>query len=94
MNVEEVQKLAKLARIEITDLEAETLTKEFSSILDYVGEVKNADITKRDREKEDFPLRNVYRTDENPHESGIYTEALLERAPDHDDKFIKVKKIL
>jgi len=42
MNKEKVLNLAKLARIEIGDSEAENLTREFDAILGYVGEVKRS----------------------------------------------------
>ena len=93
MNAEEVLKLAKLARIEVSDEEAESLSHEFDAILNYVGEVKK--ITNVElRTKNEYPSRNTLRPDTNPHESGIYTEAILENAPDREGNYLKVKKIL
>ncbi len=95
MNKEEVLKLAKLARIEIADSEAESLTHEFESIIKYVSEVKEVHTTNSSQPTtESHPIRNVLRDDENAHESGIYTEALLEGAPKRDGNYISVKKIL
>lgn len=97
MNKEEVLKLAQLARIEVSDTEAENLTKEFAAILGYVGEIKglvDPSSLNVDPKKEDFPRRNIFREDENPHEGGIYTESILENAPDRTEENIKVKKIL
>jgi aspartyl-tRNA(Asn)/glutamyl-tRNA(Gln) amidotransferase subunit C len=97
MNKEEVLKLAQLARIEVSEEEAENLTKEFSSILGYVGEIKGlVDPSSLDLEpqKEDFPQRNILRDDELPHEGGIYTDAILGNAPSRTEENIKVKKIL
>ncbi|MDB5266607.1 MAG: glutamyl-tRNA(Gln) and/or aspartyl-tRNA(Asn) amidotransferase subunit [Parcubacteria group bacterium] len=93
MNREEVLKLSTLVRIEISDSEAENLAKEFDSILGYVGEVKKAH-AKAGSDKEKPALRNVMREDTNPHESGIYTEAILKEAPAREGDYIKVKKIL
>lgn len=96
MNKEEVLKLAKLARIEINDKEAENLSHEFEAILGYVGEVKN--VTKSSKsgkfDRGEFPVRNVLREDKDPHESGLYTKDILEQAPLREDDYIKVKKIL
>jgi aspartyl-tRNA(Asn)/glutamyl-tRNA(Gln) amidotransferase subunit C len=94
MNKEEVQKLAKLARIDIPDSEAETLSREFESILKYVGEIKEAKLPVSDMKKEDFVLRNVMREDNNPHESGVHTEALMAEVPESAQGYVKVKKIL
>jgi len=96
MNKEEVLKLATLARIEISDAEAESLSHEFEGILKYVGEVKSASPASHEatQDKHDYALKNVMRADENPHESGIFTEAILKEAPSKQGEFIKVKKII
>jgi aspartyl/glutamyl-tRNA(Asn/Gln) amidotransferase C subunit len=96
MNKEEVLKLADLSRIEVSDKEAEDLTHEFGAILGYVGEISGLVTISEasSKVKGDYPIRNVFRTDNDPHESGIYTEALLKSAPDRDGDYIKVKKIL
>ncbi|MES2214146.1 MAG: Asp-tRNA(Asn)/Glu-tRNA(Gln) amidotransferase subunit GatC [Patescibacteria group bacterium] len=93
MNKDEVLKLSKLARIEISDSEAEELAMEFDSILGYVSEVKKAQ-AQASAHVEKPALRNVLRADENPHESGMYTEAILAQAPQREGEYVKVKKIL
>jgi aspartyl-tRNA(Asn)/glutamyl-tRNA(Gln) amidotransferase subunit C len=96
MNKEEVLKLAKLARIEVSEAEAENLTHEFEAILGYVGEIRSlvGSFKSEEKKKEDYPIRNVFREDANPHEGGLYTEEMLSSAPSRDGKYIKVKKIL
>lgn len=93
MDREKVLHLAKLARIDVSETEAENLSHEFESILGYVGEVKEAskETSAQDR---GFLVKNVLREDAEPHESGIYTEKLLEQAPQREGDYIKVKKIL
>lgn len=96
MDQTEVLKLAKLARIEISAEEAESLSHEFEVILGYVGQVKEVGGGGPAR-LNDFSRSggvNVLRDDTNPHESGIYTEAILENAPAREGNYIKVKKIL
>lgn len=95
MDKEKVLDLAKLARIELSEPEAEKLSHEFESILNYVGEVKAAAPTHGKRPTiDDFPIRNVMREDGEPHETGIYTEKILNNAPARKDNYLKVKKIL
>ena len=94
MNKDEVLKLATLARVEIAPAEAESLSHEFDTILSYVGEVKAVGAEMKPQTKENTPLRNILREDENAHESGIYTEAILKGAPSREGQYIKVKKIL
>ena len=96
MNKEEVVKLSTLARVEISDTEAESLSHEFESILKYVANIKDtvgeteAGVPKSG----DLALKNIFRADENPHESGIFTEAILKEAPAREGDYIKVKKII
>lgn len=105
MNKEEVLKLATLARIEISNTEAESLSHEFEAILKYVSEIKKvSDLTPNpspssrrgvdSRAASGGEVRNVFRADENPHESGKFTEAILKEAPSKQGEFIKVKKII
>lgn len=96
MNKEEVLKLAQLARVEISDEEAESLTHEFEVILDYVSEVKKAPTTTKEHPNklENVGVFNVMREDSEPHESGLHTEELLSQAPVREGDYVKVKQIL
>lgn len=86
-------KLAKLARIEIGDEEAENLSHEFDAILNYVSEIKKLDHKNSINEARPSQI-NVMRGDGEPHEAGIYTEKILEQAPSREGDYIKVKKII
>lgn len=93
MEKKDIEHLASLARIDITEKEANSLAKDMTSILGYVGEIEK--ITESTEvEKKVGPLHNVFREDTNPHDGGIYTEDLLSQAPDRSDDYIHVKKIL
>jgi aspartyl-tRNA(Asn)/glutamyl-tRNA(Gln) amidotransferase subunit C len=91
MKDEEVKKIAELARIEISAEEARAFASEIESILSYVSEIQSVATTgNMEREGE----CNVVREDGEPHESGVYTEALLAGAPQTERGYVKVKKIL
>ncbi len=96
MDREKVLNLAKLARIRLSEEEAENLSHEFEAILNYVGEVRGAikvgDINKP--ASANYPVRNVMREDDEGHEPGLYTEKLLAEAPATERNYFKVKKIL
>lgn len=94
MDKEKVLNLAKLARIDISETEADDLSREFGAILNYVGEVKEANLGSQAKVTEGQTLQNVFREDDEPHESGIYTKDLLAEAPERESSFFKVKKIL
>jgi Asp-tRNA(Asn)/Glu-tRNA(Gln) amidotransferase C subunit len=38
--------------------------------------------------------RNAFREDENPHETGKYTESIIKNAPEKEGNYVKVRKIL
>ena len=88
----DVEKLANLSRIDISEEEKEVFIKDLDAILDYVSEVQ--EVVTDDIKPEAWQLRNVMREDENPHKSGKFTEDILKEAPNTKDGYIKVKKIL
>ncbi len=91
MKKEDLDKLAKLSRLSITDEEKEKLALEFDSILGYVSEIEKVSVGERVLEA--GLLRNIMREDGEPHESGLYTEAILNNAPDTEDGYLKVKQV-
>ena len=93
MERKDIEHLAKLSRIAVTDDEADALAKDITSILGYVSDIEEITGSKEE-EKKAGALFNVMREDANPHEPGIYTEDLLNLAPERDGRYVKVKKIL
>lgn len=94
MDKEKVLKLASLARLKMSDEEAEHLSQEFGAILNYVGDVKAVSNTSEALTPQDFPLRNIMRDDVRHHESGLYSAKLLAEASHSEKGYIEVKKIL
>jgi aspartyl-tRNA(Asn)/glutamyl-tRNA(Gln) amidotransferase subunit C len=93
MDSKELKKLAHLARIGIGDGELEGLQKDLEQILTYVSQIQK--VTKNSSVFNDMiELRNVMRKDENPHEAGLYSDALLQSVPQTEKEYVKVKKIL
>ena len=87
----DVHALAQLARIEVSDAEVEKLGKELPAILAFVETIQNADTSEAQRNP---TLRNVMREDDEPHESGIYTEKLLSQAPATKNGRLVVKQVI
>lgn len=92
MEIKDIEKLATLARIRITDEEKTTFLKEIDSILKYVGEIQKA--TTGEARPEVGSVYNVLREDTGAHVPGQYTEAILAEASAVEGGHIKVKKIL
>ena len=93
MKREDIEHLARLSRIAVTESEADALAADITSILSYVSEIEEITGSK-EIEKKVGPLYNVMRDDADPHEAGKYTEDLLNLAPERQGQYVKVKKIL
>ena len=83
--------LAKLARLSVSDEELKRLEKEIPDILGFVEIIQGVDVSKVTESK---GLRNVMRPDDSPHESGAYTEILLQAAPARDGNRVAVKQVV
>ena len=88
---ETIKNLANLARIEMSDSEAELMTKELEPILGYVGQIQSA---VGDLKPSVSKHRNIMREDVVTTKPREYTEKILKNAPARDGDFLKVKKIL
>jgi len=94
----DVEKLAKLSRIDVSEDEKEVLLKDLEEILVYVSEVQEVVVgdTKPDLFVQEgiSAIHNIMREDENPHKSGEFSKEIMKEAPSTKDNYIKVKKIL
>lgn len=93
LEIKDIEKLAKLARIELTDEEKEKLLKEVDPILGYVTQLKEVVSSIGEERKVGNP-KNVMREDTNVTETGINTKEIVDSMPDSQDNYLKVKKIL
>lgn len=90
MEIKDVENLAELARIELTEEEKIGLLADMEGILDYVKQVESVEL---ENKKTVYDLYNVWREDEiEPRE--FSRELILRQFPDSQDGFLKVKKIL
>lgn len=92
----EIEKLARLARINVTDEEKTRLRDEFEEILGYISqiqELESASISSGG-EVSTRKARTALREDEVSHEPGEHTETLLSLAPRRKGQYVEVKKIL
>ena len=90
---EDVLKLARLARLTVTEEEIEKYSKELSAILQYVEQLQQVDVTGLKPTTQVTGLVNVMREDE----AGDYEvtpEDLLRVVPHVQDGQIKVKRMI
>ncbi|HEV7455050.1 MAG TPA: Asp-tRNA(Asn)/Glu-tRNA(Gln) amidotransferase subunit GatC [Candidatus Saccharimonadales bacterium] len=90
---EDVLKLARLARLTITDEEVEKYRTELSEILQYVDLLQNADVTGLTPTSQVTGLTNVMRDDEVI-DYGVSADELLRKVPNKEGRLIKVKRMI
>lgn len=89
----ELDNLATLARIKLTEENMSSLIKEFDSILGYVDQLKKVNVS-LDSEGRVGAVKNVTRPDVVQSTSSSDREGLLNEAPDREGDFIAVKKMI
>lgn len=89
---EEVERIAKLARLKFSDFEKEKLQSELSSILEYVDQLKTVKNKVEIRHFEDSDSLNLMRDDVA--EPKAKPEEFISQAPDSEDGHVKVKSVL
>ncbi len=92
LEIKDIEKYAKLARIELTQVEKEKFLKEIDPILDYINQIK--EVSGNEEIKKAGSHRNVTRDDIVYHETGAYTEAIIKNMPKKKDQYLEVKKII
>ena len=88
----EVRKVAKLARLDLTDAEVQEFTGQLVAILDYVGAMNRLDTDGVEPLAHCLPITNCLREDVVCPSLGA--DKALANAPDRDEDFFKVPKIL
>lgn len=89
---EDIEHLATLARISVSEEEKESFAEQLDSVLGYVSEL-NKVVTIEESAPEAGELRNVMRDDDMPNVGGEFTDAILENAPHKEDGYVKVGQI-
>jgi aspartyl-tRNA(Asn)/glutamyl-tRNA(Gln) amidotransferase subunit C len=90
---DDVLKLARLARLHLSDEEVEIFQREISEILGFVEQLQKADVDKYEPTFQVTGLKNVTRKDEI-RDYGVSPDDLLKNAPAKENGHIKVKRIL
>jgi len=90
---EDVLKLARLARISLTDEEVESFAGELSAILGYVEQLSAVDVAGLEPTNQVTGLTNVMREDE-VRDYGYTPKDLLNIVPNVQADHIKVKRMI
>jgi aspartyl-tRNA(Asn)/glutamyl-tRNA(Gln) amidotransferase subunit C len=94
MDIKDVEKLAELARIELSVDEKKSLLADMQGILEYVKQIEEVQV---ENVVPEYPIYNIWREDakeDNSTPREFSKELILAQFPDARDGFLKVKKIL
>ena len=92
LSKKEIEHIAMLARLSLTEEEKELFGTQLSSILDYMEKLNELDTEHIEPTSHVLSLSNILRED-TPRDS-IPREDALSNAPDRTDKFYRVPKII
>lgn len=92
IDLEQVRKVALLARLDLTEAEEQQFTEQLSGILDYVQQLDELNTEDIEPTTRAIELSNITRQDE----LATFTDrdSILDIAPEREDDFFKVPKIL
>lgn len=93
ISIADVQKLAQLSALTITDDQVQTMTNELNEILGYVEQLNEVDTDGVEPTYQVNGLENVTRPDEIK-DMDVSQEDLLKNAPQQQDGSIKVPRVL
>jgi aspartyl-tRNA(Asn)/glutamyl-tRNA(Gln) amidotransferase subunit C len=92
LSLDDVKKVAKLARLALPEDRLHKLTGELESILHYIDKLKQVDMTGVEPMAHALPVKNVLRPDVAA--PGLPLEQVLQNAPETDGPFFKVPKVI
>ena len=97
---DQVEHIAKLARLALTEEEKTTMAKELGTILTYVEKLGEVDTTGVEPTAQVTGLENIFRPDEpgepaSPSQGGQLANPadLVAAAPQHERGYVKVKEV-
>ena len=88
----QVRDVAKLARLNCTDQEITTFTRQLSAILDYVAQLEELDTSNVEPLAHCLDVHNVFR--EDIVRTSLTNDQALANAPQRDGEFFAVPKVL
>jgi len=92
LSIQEVEKVAKLARLELNETEMKLYAGQLSSILEHIAQLERLDVEGVEPMAHPIPLQN--RLDDDVPGEPMPVEALLANAPEVVEPYISVPKVL
>ncbi len=91
ITIKDVEHVAKLARLELSEEEKVKFSKQLGDILKYVEQMNEVDTSNLEPMSQPIDFSNVMREDVEEYEQT--KEELMQNAPDVEGDFFKVPKI-
>ncbi len=88
----DVEHVAMLARLELTEQEKDMFAEQLTEILEYVNKLNELDTSRVEPVFHVVPLKNVFREDEE--KPSLSPEEALRNAPDRGGNFFRVPKVV
>ena len=92
LSTQDVEYVAKLARLEVTDREKEKFTAQINDILLYIDQLNELDTTGVAPMTHAIAVTNAFREDKVM--ASLGTEGALANAPDARGEFFRVPKVI
>ena len=88
----DINHVASLARLKLTDAEKEQFEKQVGSIINYIDKLNELDTSSIEPTAHVLPISNVFREDQL--RTSLPREKALQNAPEKGDGFYRVPKII
>ena len=92
INQQDVEHVARLARLSLNPDDLKTMTGQMDAILGYVDKLNELDTTGIEPMAHAVPMSNAFRDDQITEPIGV--ERALQNAPQKTDNYFKVPKII
>jgi aspartyl-tRNA(Asn)/glutamyl-tRNA(Gln) amidotransferase subunit C len=92
ITIDEVKHVANLARLAITEEEAEKFTQQLDSIISFAEQLNELDTEHVEPTSHVLDMKNVFREDIS--QKGLSVEEVLKNAPEHENGQVKVPSII
>ena len=94
ISIKEVEHVAELARLNLSEAEKQLYTRQFNVILKHIDKLNELDLENVGPTTYVQPLKNVLRVDMAVSSEKKLLEEVLKQAPDSEDGLFKVPPVL
>ena len=88
----EVEQVARLARLDVNELDVEKLTSQLNTVLSYIDKLNELDTTGIEPMAHALSLYNVFREDNL--KPSLESDRSLANAPEQDGLFFRVPRVI